>query len=131
MRNVWFLWNPELVRPVWIAGMSILPCLNFVSFVLLCRCFSFLSRNNVIYPAEQAYFGGDRIGMSRSHAAILDDESNRGLGIVKKKVSIERTINVGHSRQTLCGFKMTDLGSKQKLLKLPSSLRDLGNFSNF
>lgn len=42
MRNVWFLWNPELVRPVWIAGMSILLHLNFVSFVLLCPCFLFV-----------------------------------------------------------------------------------------
>ena len=42
MRNVWFLWNPELVRPVWIAGMSILLYLNFVSFVLLCLCFLFV-----------------------------------------------------------------------------------------
>ena len=58
---------------------------------LLCYCVpvSFLSRENVIYPAEQANFGGDRIGISRSHAAILDDESNRMLGIVKKVSSGE------------------------------------------
>ena len=34
-------------------------------------------------PAEQVYFGGDQIEMLRSHAAILDDESDSVVGRVK------------------------------------------------
>lgn len=42
-----------------------------------------LNSTSLFLAVEQAYFDGDRIGMSRSHAAVLDDESGIGLGTVK------------------------------------------------
>ena len=61
MTNVWFLWNPELVRPVWIAGMSILQYLNLVSFVLLCPCFLFVKgKCNITCGAGVFWWGSNR-----------------------------------------------------------------------
>ena len=40
--------------------------------------------NSQIVPTEWEDFVGDQIGMSQSHAAILDDESDAELGRVKK-----------------------------------------------
>ena len=52
-------------------------------FMLVCR--------------EEVLVHGDRIGMSRIHADTLDDESDRGLGRVKKySREGKRTINSLH-----------------------------------
>ena len=40
--------------------------------------------NSQIVPTEWEDFVGNQIGMSQSHAAILDDESDAELGRVKK-----------------------------------------------
>ena len=37
----------------------------------------------IIKSAKQVHFGGDQIEMLWSHAAILDDESDRAVGRVK------------------------------------------------
>ena len=66
--------------------MAFLPrtsCSPVVNHHLLSSECQRLNSTSLFLAVEQAYFDGDRIGMSRSHAAVSDDESGRGLGTVK------------------------------------------------